>query len=329
MTQVPVLSSIVDPEYLAQFVADLYNLEGNISCNVLKTGINHNYLLQVSPIEKFVLRVYSKNWKTEIEIEEELNLLLELKEKGILVSYPILDTSQNYIQKINAPEGERFAVLFTYAEGEFIRQPSKETCYQLGVTMAKLHQITVNKNIRRKTYNAQTLVQWAYEQAQTRFATSPDEMKYYQRATDKITSEFEQANAQNLRKGVVHIDLWYENMKIKNDTEFTLFDFDNCGNGWLFLDISYSLMSIYRNEVQKDNFIPKRTSFYQGYESIIPISDEEKRLVPYGALAIWLHYNGVHVQRFDDFANHFLSEEFLKYWIFAIKQWMEFNEIQI
>jgi hypothetical protein len=52
-------------------------------------------------------------------------------------------------------------------------------------------------------------------------------------------------------------------------------------------------------------------------------------LIPYGGLAIWLHYNGIHVERFNDFSNPFLSEEFLKYWIHTVNQWMEFNHIKI
>ena len=36
-----------------------------------------------------------------------------------------------------------------------------------------------------------------------------------------------------------------------------MFDFDNCGNGWLFLDIAYSLMLIYRNEPNKTLFKDK------------------------------------------------------------------------
>ncbi len=56
---------------------------------------------------------------------------------------------------------------------------------------------------------------------------------------------------------------------------------------------------------------------------------EEKKLIPYGGLAIWLHYTGVHIERFNDFSNHFLSEEFLKYWIHTVNQWMEFNEIKV
>ena len=324
----PTISSIISPEYLADFVVQNYGFEPNTTCSILKTGVNHSYLIS-TPTNKFVLRVYYVNWRTKNEIEEELKLLNYLKENEIGVSYPVKDKNNNYIQDIAACEGNRFAVLFSFAEGETIRNFSEKVCYNFGVVMAKMHLLTNEKTINRKNYDAESLVNWAFEKAKTHFSESSVEMQYFKRANAIIASEFENADANNLRYGTVHLDLWYENMKIKNETDFTFFDFDNCGNGWLFLDISYALMLIFRNEPNKDNFKLKSDNFYKGYESISLITAEEKRLIPYGGLAIWLHYTGVHVERFNDFSNPFLSEEFLKYWIHTVNQWMEFNNIKI
>jgi len=289
MTYAPAISTIISPEYLSEFIDNQYDFGKNTDCKILKTGINHNYLIDTDTGEKFVFRIYFKNWRTKNEIEEELSLLHYLKSNGISVSYPIKDSNNNFIQSINGFEGERFGVLFSFAEGEFIRKPSEEVCYNLGVTMAKIHQLTINKKIDRKNYNDETLVKWAFGLAKQNFSESSNEIKYFERSTSRISSEFNKAESKSLRYGTVHLDMWYENMKIKNGTEITLFDFDNCGNGWLFLDIAYSLMLIYRNEPIKELFEKKRTSFYKGYESITSISNEEKRLIPYGGLAIWLH----------------------------------------
>ena len=329
MTYAPAISTIISPEYLSDFIGNEYGFGKDIDCKILKTGVNHNYLIKTETDEKFVFRIYFKNWRTKNEIEEELSLLNYLKGNGISVSYPIKDSNNNFIQRINGFEGERFGVLFSFAEGSFIRKPSEEICNNLGMVMAKIHQLTINKKIDRKNYNDKTLVNWAFELAKKNFSESSNEMKYFERAASKISSEFRNAESDSLRYGTIHLDMWYENMKIKNDSEITIFDFDNCGNGWLFLDIAYSLMLIYRNEPIKEVFEKKRNSFYEGYESITSISSEEKRLIPYGGLAIWLHYTGIHIERFNDFSNHFLSEEFLKYWIHTVNQWMELNEIKI
>ncbi|WP_452228309.1 phosphotransferase [Lacinutrix sp. MEBiC02404] len=328
MDYAPTISSIISPAYLSAFVKTHYNLKATTTCSVLKIGVNHTYLVSEGT-KKYVLRVYFLNWRTKNEIKAELQLLDYLKSNSLSVSYPIKDKNDNYIQSIDASEGERFAVLFSYAEGETVRNPSKEICFNLGETMAKFHQLTSNKSINRIDYNANTLVHEAYEAATNFFKKDSEEMQYYKRANTIITSEFENADTQNIRTGTVHLDFWYENMKIKNGSEITLFDFDNCGNGWQFLDISYSLMILFRNEPDKDSFKEKRIRFYEGYESIVSISKEEKRLIPFGSLAIWLHYNGIHIKRFNDFSNPFLSEDFLKYWIHTVKQWMAFNDLEI
>ncbi|MFD2540964.1 phosphotransferase [Lacinutrix gracilariae] len=328
MDYAPAISSILSPKYLSAFVKQQYQLDATTTCSVLKTGVNHSYLISTSD-KKYVLRVYFLDWRTKNEIAEELKLLNQLQANGISVSFPIQDKNANYIQEISAIEGKRYAVLFSYAEGKTIRNPTKETCFTIGETMAKFHQLTVNKMVNRIHYNAKTLVSEAYISATKFFDNTTEEMAYYQRAEAITTSVFNTAKTEDLRTGVVHLDFWYENMKIKNAANITLFDFDNCGNGWLFLDISYCLMILFRNEPNKEVFKEKQTSFYHGYTSVNPISNEELRLIPYGGLAIWLHYNGIHIKRFNDFSNPFLSDEFLKFWIHTVKQWMEFNGIKI
>ncbi|WKN43872.1 phosphotransferase [Tunicatimonas pelagia] len=324
----PAISTIISSEYLAEFVSERYGFDKNTTCRVLKTGINHSYLITTSD-KKFVLRVYYLHWRTEDEIKEELALLEYLKENGISVSYPIKNRDNHYINCIKALEGERFAVLFTFAEGKSIRNPSEPASFQLGATMAKMHQLTINRTINRKRYDANSLVNWAFQLAKGHFSGPSAEMQYFERASSVISSEFEKAEQSALRYGVIHLDLWYENMKIKDNSEITIFDFDNCGNGWLWLDMAYALMILFRNEPNKETFNSKRAAFYRGYDSIISVSEEEKRIIPYGGLAIWLHYTGIHIQRFDDFSNQFFSQEFLKYWIHTVDQWMKFNEIEI
>ncbi|WP_299984204.1 phosphotransferase [uncultured Pontibacter sp.] len=328
MNYAPAASSILSPTYLAEFVVNRYDFDETTTCRILKTGINHTYLITTSN-QKFVLRVYFYNWRSEDEIREELRLLDYLKENDISVSYPIKDCDGNYINRIAAFEGERFAVLFSFAEGDSVRVPLESVSYSLGVTMAKMHQLTLNRTVKRKYYDASTLVTWALQAAKRHFTEPSFEMDYFEQASAVISAVFEKADTSSLRYGIVHLDLWYENMKVKDESQITFFDFDNCGNGWLFLDMAYSLMILFRNEPDQAKFESKKESFYRGYESVASISDEEKRLIPYGSLAIWLHYTGIHVQRFDDFSNQFLSPDFLKYWIRTVNQWIEYNGIKI
>src|SRR5690349_5500904 len=102
MAHFSVTSSILSTADLATFVSEQYSLLPNTTCKLLKTGINHTYLIR-SDSSTFILRVYSYNWRTKEEITEELNLLTLLKQHGISVSYPVADHTGNFIQKVNAP----------------------------------------------------------------------------------------------------------------------------------------------------------------------------------------------------------------------------------
>lgn len=326
MKYVPAISSTISPQFLAELVREKYGLN-QVICKVIRVGINHTYLIETDG-EKYILRIYTYNWRTEQEVEGEIKLLNLLKET-VSVSYPIQDEKGDYIQKINAVEGIRLMVLFSYAKGEIQRNPSKEICYHLGVEMAKMHQITLDKQFTRIDYNEKTLTGWVLEAVKKHFPEPSSDLEYIERARQMVANQFREADFKQLRSGIVHLDIWSDNLKIGDNSKITLFDFDNCGNGWLFLDIAYTIMLLFKEEADKAIFEEKKGSFYQGYESISPITDEEKRLLPYGGLAIWLHYTGIHARRFNDFSSLFFSRNFLKAWLNLGNNWLIYNEIEV
>src|SRR5690606_135447 len=126
------------------------------------------------------------------------------------------------------------------------------------------------------------------------------EMRYIRQAGKVIEKEFSNIYVDRLRTGIVHTDIWYDNMHIKNESEMTIFDFDFCGNGWLLHDIAYFIMQMYHHESDKKLYRSKQQAFYSGYMSVASISDEEMKLLPYSGLSIWIFYLGVQSQRFDN-----------------------------
>ena len=89
---------------------------------------------------------------------EEIKLLNQLRENAISISYPLSDNERNYIQILNAPEGDRFAVLFTFASGEKQHLISEETHFIIGQLMARLHKITNNQKINRINYTPEAIL---------------------------------------------------------------------------------------------------------------------------------------------------------------------------
>jgi len=324
MSNFPVIASILSEKNLGEFVKDKYNLNEEFQCKLFRTGVNHTYFIS-DKNSKYVIRVYCYDWRTKTEIQEELMLLQLLKENSLSVSFPIPDKENNLIQEINAPEGLRYIVLFSYAEGEKMRFMNNGTCFEIGSLMAKFHNITSNKSINRTNYNSELLLNKSYERLTEFFSEDLSEMKYLKKTGIEITKTFQEIEQSGLKKGIVHLDIWYDNISVKNKGEITIFDFDNCGNGFLFLDIGYFFIQLFHIESDKEVYESKVESFIDGYRKVREITKKEINLIPEAGASIFTFYLGVQAQRFD-WSNIFLTENYLKMFVGRIKTWKEYYE---
>jgi Ser/Thr protein kinase RdoA (MazF antagonist) len=324
----PVINSTLSATHIGQLLEEQYGLGPKATCNLFRTGINHSYIVTTDD-QKFVFRIYSLNWRSPTEIKEEIRLLNLLKNNAVAVSYPIEDRNAGYIQTLQAPEGVRYGVLFSFAEGKKVRDFSAKTSHTIGALMAQIHQITQQQTLQRVTYNPYTLTERPYVLAKAHFPASNEEMMFVKRASEFFTAEFEKIDRTAVRWGGVHLDIWYDNMSIQEESAVTLFDFDFCGNGYLLYDIAYFIMQLYYTEPDKQHYQRKRDAFFAGYQTVSAITPEEQRWLPLAGLAIWIFYLGVQSQRFDNWSNIFLSENYLKRYIGMVKEWLAYNDIAI
>ena len=314
MTAFSVISSILSPTDIATFIREKYSLKPGTTCKLLKTGINHTYRID-SESEIFIFRIYSYNWRTREEIMEELNLLKFLKQNNISVSYPIADSTENFIQTINAPEGWRFAVLFSYATGHKIHSYSTEAHFEIGKLMAQIHSLTKGLEQKRITYTPDILINQPFEYIRQFLSDETEEMQFLIAIKPVLEEKLLNANDHLLRKGIVHLDIWFDNLNISDKNEITLFDFDFCGNGWLCLDIAYYILQLHSIEKVEIDRAEKMEAFYNGYETVEKITDEEKKLIPILGVCLYYFYLGIQCRRFDNWSNTFLNDVYLKRFI--------------
>ena len=327
MPTFPVSSSILSARHLNLFLQENYGFSTATSCRLLRAGINHTYLI-TDRSQKAVFRVYSLNWRIETEINEELRLLKLAQENGLPVSYPIADRHENYLQAIDAPEGRRFGVLFSFAGGEKQLTLSAEMHHRIGQIMARFHQFTHNLTLQRPIYTPDRLLIDSIEKLKPFLAAETEEMRFMLSVQRYLLTEFANINEHQVRRGVVHLDIWFDNLNIASDGTVTLFDFDFCGNGLLALDIAYYIMQIHSTEPDEIDYHKKKDSFLLGYESITLISNEEKRLLPMLAESVYFFYVGVQCERFDNYSSMFLNDVYLKRFInLRLKRWFDFNAL--
>lgn len=114
--QITPISSVLNNQDLLKLVVPFYEIEHPTSCDFLAEGANDSYKV-VAGNKKYLLRVYSKHWRTKADIQFEIEALCHLDKKGVKVSYPIKRKDGGFITSIEAPEGTRYVIITTYAEG--------------------------------------------------------------------------------------------------------------------------------------------------------------------------------------------------------------------
>ncbi len=325
MKLLPVITSTLSATHLGHFLQEQYNFSANTTCSLLKTGINHSYLVTDNGV-KYVFRVYSFNWRNEKEIAKEIRLLNLLKDNNIPVSFPIKDKTANYIQQLSAPEGARFGVLFSFAKGEKLLNFPAETHHKTGEIMARMHQLTLGLQLERVTYSSKMMLMDSFEQLKKFLPSATAEMDFMVSAQQYLHKEFENIDHNNVRHGTVHLDIWFDNISIDSKEGVTIFDFDFCGNGMLCLDLAYYILQLNSTEKDETECRLKTEAFLAGYESITPISAEEKRIIPMLGVSLYFFYLGIQCQRFDNWSNVFLNADYLKRFInLLVKKYFEKN----
>jgi Ser/Thr protein kinase RdoA (MazF antagonist) len=142
-----------------------------------------------------------------------------------------------------------------------------------------------------------------------------------------LLNEFEKLKVNDIRQGVVHLDIWFDNLAI-DGTEVTLFDFDFCGNGMLCYDIAYYILQVNSTEKEETECRLKSEAFLSGYESVTKLTDEERRIIPMLGVSLYFFYLGIQCQRFDNWSNTFLNEPYLKRFInLLVKKYFDKNNL--
>jgi Ser/Thr protein kinase RdoA (MazF antagonist) len=273
----PVEYSSLSTKALQKLISSNYSIGKNLSIQFLKRGFNDTYLI-VENDYKYILRVYKHNWRTIENIETELSTLNYLKEILNSVSFPIKDKQGVFIQKINAPEGERYAVLFSFAEGNLIRKLSLEQSYLLGIEVGKIHSLTQNKSFgsTAQNYDIEKQFETTLKTLEPILVNYSEQYAYLLQLKDDFINTFNSIDKSELGFGICHGDLQAENFHIDQNDTFTFFDFDFFGTGYLAYDIGVFMWYDHKNKTPEII-----EAFLKGYQTQRILTKTEIKLIPY------------------------------------------------
>ncbi|MBH8552536.1 phosphotransferase [Nostocaceae cyanobacterium CENA357] len=302
MTQfvIPVIHSIFDGAALIATVLGEYSIQQPYSCKLYKRGLNDTYLVETEG-ENYILRVYRRSWHNKEEIDFELELLAFLHQQQQPIAYPIARTDGNFTTEVLAPEGVRYASVFSYAPGYAVNEKlDHKQSYTLGEVLAKIHQ-TLNKfqsSFSRPVLNNEYLLDWSILKIKSLYQDRAKDINYFQQQIEIIKSQLLEIKLSLLAPeyGICVGDVHSGNAHFTKQNQPTLFDFDQCGYGWRAFDIAKFLHAAMKMKID----ITVRHSFIEGYQAIRQLNETEIASIPIFIKAAHIWVMGISANAVDD-----------------------------
>ena len=304
---IAVIRSIVSPDALLAKVVQSYAIATPVRCRLLKRGLNDTYLL-TTECGPYVLRVYRAGWRSGDEIQYELDLLRHLHVRGVAVSVPIAAHGDRLALPVAAPEGIRYLVLFTYANGSRASWTDPGDAYKMGSAAAAIHAASDDFTgaSSRTPLDLGYLIDAPLVAVRPFLASRLDDWEYLQQFAQRLKARASRLVADGLDWGVCHGDFGPKNMHKGSDGRLTIFDFDLCGPGWRALDLA--LMQWVAAD-HKDDALWK--VFLKGYAESRPLRPADLAAVPVFHAAVHLSSLGLFAENIGDWGAADMSD-----WLF-------------
>jgi len=250
-----------------------YNLGELINYKGIQEGIeNTNYFIKTSK-GKFILTVYEKRVE-EKDLPFFMSLMRNLFDANFPSPEPIINKNGNYITEIF----EKKAAVVTFLDGSAKKNLSPSDCHKVGIQAAKLHLIT--KNLAGKRENKLSVNSWRkiYKKVQKDCSKIHPNLA---KTIEKSLGEIENNWPKNIPSGIIHADLFPDNIFFKDGKLTGVIDFYfSCYDFYVF-EIAICLNALCF-EGQKENLsfnVTKAKKFIDGYSSIKKLTEEEKKFL--------------------------------------------------
>tara|TARA_B100001093_G_C26802383_1_gene1004003 strand:- start:94 stop:1062 length:969 start_codon:yes stop_codon:yes gene_type:complete len=237
----------------------------------IKEGIeNTNYFLSVNKT-KFILTVYEKRVKSE-DLPFFSELMSSLNKANFKCPVPIVNRENNTLADY---QGKKLMIV-SFLEGKAKQSLSPNNCKSIGLEAAKLHDITKNFKLKRK--NDLSVKSW-----RRLFNAIKDKCSDIHKDLPKLIEEnlndVEKNWPNNLPKGIIHADLFHDNIFFLQDQFSGIIDFYFSCEDFFALEIAICFNALCFDG-SKDNLsfnVTKAKSFIDGYTSIRRLNDQEKK----------------------------------------------------
>ena len=262
--------TIVDQTELSEFLT-AFDVGEVLSFAGIAEGVeNSNYLLRTSEA-RFILTLYEKRVNTD-DLPFFIELMTHLSAAGMNCPVPVAGRNGQILHEIAG----RPCALFSFLDGSFSRFPNHAKCRALGASLAELHVKSQGLSLHR----ANALGPASWTPLLQSVGTNANILGDGMHAT--ITTRLDQILQEwptNLPHGIIHADLFPNNVLFVGDKLTGLIDFYFACDDILAYDIGICLNS-WCFEVDGSFNMTKSRALIHGYESVRPLSAAEMQAIP-------------------------------------------------
>ena len=248
-----------------------YDLGTVLSCKGIAEGVENSNFLVVAESGQFILTLYEKRVAAG-DLPFFLGLMEHLAAKGITCPTPVHDRDGVALKRLAG----RPAAMVTFLAGMWVRRPRAEHCAAVGAALARMHLAGADFGLKRQ--NALSVAGWRplYGQCDGRAdAVAPGLGADIETELDHI----ERAWPSALPEGVIHADLFPDNVFFLGGKLSGLIDFYFACNDMLAYDVAVCLNAwCFENDGALN--ITKARALLAAYASVRPFAPAEIDALP-------------------------------------------------
>jgi homoserine kinase type II len=260
----------VAAEDLSAFLAG-YDIGELLAYKGIAEGVeNSNFLVHTSR-GYFILTLYERRVAAK-DLPFFLGLMEHLHARGITCPQPVKNRQGEVLGQVAG----RPAAVITFLDGMWIRRPTPGHCAALGEALAKLH--LAGLDFGQSRANALSVAGWRplYQNSRARANEVQRELEPLLAAE---LSHLETAWPKNLPQGVIHADLFPDNVFFLGNKLSGLIDFYFACTDALAYDVAVCL-NAWCFETDHSYNVTKGRSLLQAYAQVRPLKDAERSALP-------------------------------------------------
>ncbi|MDC7788041.1 homoserine kinase [Rhodoplanes sp. TEM] len=260
----------VTADELQAYLLD-YELGELLSCKGIAEGVeNSNFLLHTSR-GHFILTLYEKR-VAEADLPFFLGLMEHLAARGLTCPQPVKTRAGTALGRLAG----RPAAIVTFLDGMWVRRPTVAHCHALGGALAALHLAGRDFSMQRR--NALSVDGWRplFEAARAR---ADEVTPGLAEAIETALAALESGWPDGLPRGVIHADLFPDNVFFLGDRVSGLIDFYFACTDTLAYDVAICL-NAWCFEPDGAYNVTKGRALLDGYVRVRPLAADEHAALP-------------------------------------------------